>query len=203
MIELPDKRADGTLFPRPRSVRPVLIEHGGVIRSALGGESQRVARLGSRFRAAISWPPVHQRDAAMLVSKLLEAKVEGIRLPYPLLSQHQGISGAPVVDGNTARGYTLPVRGLTPGYVAKEGFWLSVVHDGRHHLHNVRETVTADANGKAVLRVHPGLRKSFADGSAIHLARPMIEGFIDGGEFGWELTVHHHHEGIEIVVEEF
>lgn len=203
MIELPEFRADGTMFPRPRSVRPALIDHGGVIRSALGGESQPIARLGARFRAAISWPPVHESNAAELIADLLAAKNEGLRMPYPLLSRNQGSPGQPVVHGTAARGYTLPVRGLTPGYVAKKGFWLSVVRNGRHHLHNVQQAVVASADGTAQLRVHPGLRKPFADGDAVHLAKPMIEGFIDGNELAWELTRHHHHENIEIVIEEW
>lgn len=128
--------------------------------------------------------------ARVFVSRLLAAKSEGLRIEYPLLGEGQGIPGAPAVDGAGQAGKSLVLRGLTPHYAAKEGFWLSIEDAaGQHYLHNVRATVVAGADGKASLSIEPALRVPFADGAAIHLDRPMIEGLVDGDEWGWQIPV--------------
>ena len=128
--------------------------------------------------------------ARVFVSRLLAAKSEGLRIEYPLLGESQGIPGAPVIDGAAQAGMTIAVRGLTPHYACKEGFWLSIEDaSGQHYLHNCRATVVAGADGRAVLPITPALRVPFADGAVIHLAKPMIEGLVDGDEWGWQIPV--------------
>lgn len=183
MIDLP-------VSPAPNGVNPRLIDYGTVLRSPTGGASLRVDRAGSRFAAEISWPPMKAEVARVFVSRLLDAKSEGLRIEFPLLDVSQGIPGTPVVDGAGQAGKTLAVRGLTPGYVAKEGYWLSIEDaGGQHYLHNARSTVVADGSGAAVLAITPALRVPFADGATVHLAKPMIEGLVLGDEFGWQIPV--------------
>lgn len=183
MIQLPTS-------PAPNGVSPRLIDYGTVLRSPLGGASLRVDRAGSRFGAEISFPPMPPKTARIFVSRLLAAKSEGLRIEYPLLGEGQGIPGAPVVDGAGQAGMTLAVRGLTPHYACKEGFWLSIEDaTGQHYLHNCRATVIADASGDAELSIVPALRVPFADGATIHLAKPRIEGLVDGDEFAWQIPV--------------
>ena len=111
-----------------------------------------------------------------------------LRVPYPLLDP-QGSPGAPVVDGAGQSGTSLAVRGLTPGYAVKEGFWLSIVDaDGQHYLHTATAPVRADTSGDATLSIAPMLRVPFADGAAVNLAVPMVEGFVDGN-WGWDIPV--------------
>ena len=50
-------------------------------------------------------------------------------------------------------------------------------------------------------RIYPPLRIPFADGDKVHLAKPMIEGFIDGDELSWEMSLAHHHH-ISFTIEE-
>lgn len=183
MIELP---AD----PAPNGVTPRLIDYGLTLRSPTGGSALRVDRAGSRFGAEISFPPMPAKTARVFVSRLLAAKSEGLRIEYPLLGESQGVPGAPVVDGAGQAGALLAVRGLTPFYACKEGFWLSIEDaDGQHYLHNCRATVVADASGDAAISIVPALRVPFADGATIHLAKPMIEGLVDGDEFAWQIPV--------------
>lgn len=183
MIELPAS-------PAPNGVTPRLIDYGAVLRSPTGGASLRLDRAGSRFAAEVSFPPMKADTARVFVSRLLDAKSEGLRIEFPLLDVPQGSPGAPVVDGAGQAGKTLNVRGLTPGYVAKEGYWLSIEDaDGQHYLHNVRATVRAAADGTASLAITPALRVPFADGATVHLAKPMIEGLVDGNEFSWQIPV--------------
>lgn len=183
MIELPDS-------PAPNGVTPRLLDYGAVLRSPTGGSSLRLDRAGSRFAAEISFPPMKADTARVFVSRLLEAKSEGLRIEFPLLGVSQGSPGSPVVDGAGQAGKTLNVRGLTPGYVVKEGYWLSIVDaNGQHYLHNARAVVRSSAGGLAALSITPALRVPFADGATIHLAKPMIEGLVDGNEWSWQIPV--------------
>lgn len=183
MIELP-------LSPAPNGVSPRLIDYGFTMRSPTGGAALRLDRAGSRFAAEVSFPPMKADTARVFVSRLLDAKSEGLRIEFPLLDVSQGNPGSPVVDGAGQAGKTLAVRGLNPGYVCKEGYWLSIEDaDGQHYLHNVRATVRADSSGDATLAITPALRVPFADGATIHLAKPMIEGLVDGNEWSWQLPV--------------
>lgn len=183
MIELPTS-------PAPNGVAPKLIDYGFTMRSPTGGSSLRLDRAGSRFAAEISFPPMKADTARVFVSRLLEAKSEGLRIEFPLLGVSQGNPGSPVVDGAGQAGKTLNVRGLTPGYVVKEGYWLSIVDaNGQHYLHNARAVVTADGSGDAALSITPALRVPFADGAVIHLAKPMMEGLVDGDGFNWQIPV--------------
>lgn len=180
MIELPPS-------PQPNSMEPTLLDYGSIQR---GAASLRVDRPGSRYMVAFTYPPMQADMARKFTARLQRAKSDGIRVPVPLLGVSQGIPGAPVVDGAGQAGKTLAVRGLTARYIAKEGFWLTIIAvDGSAYLHTVAETAVADATGKATISIEPALRAPFADGDSIELAKPYVEGFIDGESWGWSVPV--------------
>jgi hypothetical protein len=185
MIEFPDNIA-------PNDCTPFLVDYGGVLRSAIGGASQKIDRLGTRFRVELTYPPLFGNDGRIFVSRLIRAKREGLRIEYPLLSVNQGAPGSPVVNGSGQTGFTLAVRGLTPSYAGKEGYWLSIVRSGQHYLHNVTADFTANSSGVATLSIFPALRVPFLDGDVVHLAKPMVQGFVDGDEIGWQMSLAHH-----------
>jgi hypothetical protein len=183
MIELPND-------PAPNGVQPSLLDYGMILRPGSGAAVLRVDRKGSRYKAVISFPPMLPSVSRVFIARLLKAKREGLRIPYPLIDVPQGSPGSPVVDGAGQSGTTLALRGLTPGYAAKEGYWLSIEDaDGQHYLHNVSETARADGSGAATLDITPELRAPFLDGATVHLAKPMIEGFVDGNEWSWAIPV--------------
>lgn len=194
MIEFPDNLA-------PNGCTPTLVDYGGVLRSAIGGSTQKIDRLGSRFRVDLSYPPMEEVDARIFVSRLIRAKREGLRIEYPLLSVDQGLPGSPVVNLAGQTGFTLAVRGLTPNYTGKEGFWFSIVNLGQHYLHNVTANFTASATGTATISIFPALRIPFLDADVVHLGRPMIEGLVDGDEIGWQMSLAHHIE-FSVTIEE-
>lgn len=195
MIEFPENNA-----PYPNSWQPSLLDYGGVLRSAMGGATQRINRLGSRFRVALSYPPLPEPNGRIFVNRLLRAKQEGIRIPVPLAAE-QGIPGDARVSGSASIGTTLNLRNLHPVYAGKEGYWLSIEKAGQHYLHSVAAGFIADAGGNAVATIYPPLRIPFADGDKVHLAKPMIEGFIDGDELSWEMSLAHH-QHISFTIEE-
>ena len=179
MIELPAS-------PSPNGMEPALLDYGMIQR---GASSLRVDRAGNRYRIAFSYPPMQPDKARTFTGRLTRAKREGVKITLPLIVP-QGSPGAPVVDGAGQAGTSLAVRGFLAGYPAKEGFWLTITDaSGVGYLHQVVETVRADAGGLATLAIEPPLRAPFADGDAIDLATPSIEGFVDGEEWGWTVPV--------------
>ena len=190
MIELPD----GVV---PNAMMPALMDFGATQEPSSGAAALRIDRPGNRYRCQFGLPPHVMREAGrIVVSRLIRAKREGLRVPFQLAGVHQGNPGAPVVDGAGQAGMFLSVRGLTPHYAAKEGFWLSIVDENageaQHYLHNVAGGVIADATGKAVLPLSEMLRAPFSDGARVHLAKPMIEGTLVGDEMAWEVSLAHH-----------
>lgn len=182
MIELP-------ATPAASHAAMSLLDFGMTLRASTGAGSLRTDRKGSRWRAHVTYPAMYPELARIFVARLAKAKREGVRIPFPLLAP-QGSPGSPVVDGAEPAGYSLPVRGLTPGYTAKEGYWLSIEDaSGQHYLHTLTATAMADASGDATLTIEPELRVDFADGDTIHLAKPMIEGIVLGEEWSWVIPV--------------
>ncbi len=185
----------------PNGATPALIDFGGVLRPSTGGALLRVDRQGSRYKASLTFPPfLDPAEGRVIVSRLIRAKRMGIRVEWPLLAD-QPCEDA-VVDGVGQAGTTLRIRGLTPGRVVREGFWLNIVRgDGQHFLHNAGGEVIADAAGKAALPLSEMLRRPFADGDKVKLVRPMIEGIVDGDEQAWAISVEKF-VSIEFTVEE-
>lgn len=194
MIELPEK-------PAPNGITPTLIDYSVTQRPATGGAVQTVSRPGSRFRVAVSFPPMKGDTARAFIARLLRAKREGLRLKFPLLDVDQGAPGAPVVDTAGQAGTSLKIRGLNPSYLFKEGFWLSIIDTaGQRYLHNVTAPAVADGAGKTTIQIEPPLRFPFPDGAQI-LMQPEIDGFIDGDEWGWSIDIARHY-GITVILEE-
>jgi hypothetical protein len=194
VIELPD-------WAVPNSATPALLDFGGVLRPSTGAELLRVDRQGSRYKAAMTFPPfVEAAQGRIIVSRLIRAKRMGLRVEWPLVDV-QPCEDA-VVDGVGQAGTSLNIRGLFPGRVVREGYWLNVVRaDGQHFLHNVAGQALADAAGKATLPLSEMLRRPFADGDRVKLVRPMIEGIVDGNEQAWAISVEKF-VSIEFTVEE-
>lgn len=181
-IELPD-------WAVPNGASPALIDFGHINRPATGAEVGRVDRKGNRYRATVTLPPMTPQESRVVISRLIGAKSEGLRIDFPLLEK-QGSPGAPVVDGAGQAGATLALRGLTRGYTFREGYWLSIVDEnGRHYLHNCRTTLRVGDDGLAVITLGEHLRWPFLDGAAVQLAVPQMEGIVDGSEWGWQIPV--------------
>ncbi len=185
----------------PNGASPSFIDFGNVLRPSTGAELLRVDRLGSRYKVRLSFPPFTDPDRGrVIVSRLIRAKRMGLRVEYPL-THRQPLQDA-LVDGAGQAGTTLNIRGLIPGMVVREGFWLNIVRsNGQHFLHNVAGEVVTNAGGRLALPLSEMLRRPFADGDKVRFVRPMVEGIVDGDEQAWSLSVEHF-VGIEFTVEE-
>lgn len=184
MIELPE----GVV---PNAFVPALIDYGGVQTPPLGGSLLRVDRLGNRFRASVTLPPIPNADLGrVVVSRLIRAKSEGLRLELPLCGVDQGSPGATLVKGAGQAGTSLLVDGFRSGYGLGEGYWFSIETAGQHYLYNAAAPGQATA-GEITIATYPPLRKSPADNDVVHLQKPMIEGLVMGEEQAWEYSLAH------------
>lgn len=150
----------------------------GFVQEGSAGLGDRIDRPGNHFACEAMFPPFKPDLARKFATRVHRATREGIRIEIPLLGVHQGYPGAPVVDGDDQTGTALALRGLTPRYAAKEGFWLTATEalTGQRFLHRVQASVAADEDGLITLEIEPPLRAPLADGDTIELARPTIEG---------------------------
>jgi hypothetical protein len=149
-----------------------------------------IPRKGSKYIASFSYGPFQDpSEARVMESRLMQAKLSGgVRIPLPLLWS-QGNPGAPVVDGEVLTGRVLPIKGLVGGYIAKEGYWLSVEVSGQHYLHKVAIGGQANGDGELSVTLAEMLRVELEGDEVIYLARPMIEGVIDGESVGFGYDV--------------
>jgi len=164
--------------PAPRLVEHQPIDFGFVQRPATGAPGTRIDRPGERIKAAFTFPAMPASTASIYVSRLMRAKSEGLRIPFPL-PRSQGSPGNPAVAGSASAGTVLNIDGATPGYQILEGYWLNVVDsEGVHYLHNVAADVTVSGGGSATLSVWPPLRADLVDGNLVVLDTPKIEGIV-------------------------
>lgn len=174
----------------PTAATAALVDAGGVMRSPLNTAALRVNRLGSHYRVALSFPRIDDPALArVVVSRLIRAQQEGLRTWFPT-HDDQPVSGTVVVDGGGQSGKALAIRGLQRQTTIREGWWLSAVDArGRAYLHNVAGGVMAGGDGRVTLPLSEGLRAPFADGAAVRLVSPPIEGIVDGDAREWSVDV--------------
>lgn len=181
MIELP-----AWASPASASVMPE--DYGFLQRGSIGAATQRINRKGNRYNISMTYGPFPPEQGNLFVSRLLQARSEGLRIPYPLLVS-QGNAGSPTVDGAGQQGTSLNITGLTRDYAIREGYRLSIENaSGRHYVHTVKTGDIADALGEATIVLTEQLRHAFADGDTIHLSKPMIEGYPEGDAGMWQAS---------------
>lgn len=170
-VDLTDLKISGDAI-MPRSM-------GGLIDGF--STSDYYERLGDRYMAEISTPAMRiEPDGRRWSARLLRARKEGaiITIHEPDLSV--GAPGTPVVTSTTAAGRSIPISGLTPYYPIREGKWLNYVIDGQHYLDQNTAEVIANGSGNATIVIQNLLRVPLTAGATIILAKPVIEGWIEG-----------------------
>lgn len=183
MIDLP-------LSPAPRDASPVPMDFGANLEPPLGGEVQRIDRLGSRWSIQVEMPPMkHEPNGRVFVSRLIRGISEGVRMAFPLLGFDPGAPGSPVVSGSGQSGRTLNIKNATAGYVFKEGQFFSLIRGTRRHLYKVDADVTVSGGGTAALPIWPMLRAQHLDGDVLEVTEPKIEGLITADQLAWQMSL--------------
>lgn len=176
--------------PSPNGMTPMLRDFGGTLTPFLGGPEQLIVRAGTRFGARVSLPPLRTNELGRIyISRLLQGRQNFALLRWPLLEFDPGTPGTPLVATAASSGTSLALKGLTAGYVLKEGQFFSVISGGQRYLYMVTADVTASGAGTATATIFPLLRKAVSVNDVVEIAQPMIEGLISSGdELSWEIA---------------
>ncbi len=154
----------------------------------LGGTDSRVSRMGDRWAIDVeTYPAEYAGHGMAFLSKLVRGLTETVVLAFPEPGVKRRSYGAPVVASAGASGTSLPVSGLIPGDVIREGKFFSLVIAGQRYLHQVTADVTATA-GTVNLPIFPMLRRQPPVGAVLELEAPKIEGFVQGNEQAWNTS---------------
>lgn len=162
-------------LPRGTVVTPQLVRYGGDLVSSLGGPTQRITRPGSRYAVEVQLPTLDADCAAQWLAAALSAEAAG---DTNTLVVPQMIAEARDMAGVSGTGTAGTAKITVVGAVPPVGAFLSMLANGRHHLHLVTGVAGLD------LTVAPLLRYSFA-GLPLHIANPKLEGYCD--ETSWSL----------------
>jgi hypothetical protein len=164
------------VIPRGAVVTPQLVRTSGDLISTLGGPTQRITRLGSRYAAAVELPSLDAECAGRWLSCPLQAEAEGQTLGL-VMPQMLDVSHMIGATGSGAAGSNLVTY---VGSAPDPGMWFSFVAGGRHYLH----LITAVDGPRHTLKVSPLLRKPLAN-TPMEFVSPILEGFAD--ETTWSL----------------
>lgn len=176
--------------PQPSEATAGLIDFGGLLTPILGGPVQRINRLGNRHKLAVSLPPMLNKEQGRhWISRLMRGKTEGVRMSFPLMGFDVGVPGAPKVNGAGQSGRTINLMGCTPYYVFREGQPLSIVSGNQHYLYFSDGVATVSPTGTVALPISPMLRIQPAHNDFVAVAHPMIEGYIEGNELSWSMSI--------------
>lgn len=193
-VELPASPACSVLGWEP-------IDFGGTLQGPLGGMSQRVNRLGNRWRVNLELPPMTPRKAGEWSAALSKGLRNGVTWKIRQVTTPTGSPGTPLVAGASQTGDELDLDGFNPGYRVRVGQWLSVSTGGRLYLYQASATVMADASGVATVAVEPPLRISPADNDPVEFGLPYIQGLLASPQ-GWVIDAAHLASGFSFAIEE-
>lgn len=177
-------------LPNPWSVAAKLLDFTHDLTPPMGGQGQRIARMGARWSLTFSsLPGLGATMGRAILAARAKARATGdtCAFAWPQAAFTAAI-GAPAVNGAGQLGARLIVNGLTAlttSLVA--GSFFSLTYGGRSHLHALTDTAVVDGGGNTTLSIAPMLRGSPAAGAVLQFAQPVIEGFIQGQSEDWTL----------------
>ncbi|CAD7336046.1 hypothetical protein FIM10_04015 [Sphingomonadales bacterium 56] len=173
--------------PAVRSARPMVQSFGSILRPFLGGPSQRINRLGTRWALQVSMPLMRAEVARTWTSALSRGSEDGVIMPIPQ-DIAIGNPGAPKVSAAVSAGTALPLKGLTAAYAVRAGQFLSIIRGGRRHVHIFSADAVASGSGTMTAAIWPMLRVALATDDVVEIAAPKIEGWLDAS-FEWDVLL--------------
>jgi hypothetical protein len=182
MIELPT-------CPPIKEAVPRYVSFGVDQDPILGGPQSKVLRLGDRWAIDVETYPAEYAEHGMkYLSRLVRGLKETVRLAFPEPGVKPRSYGVPVVASAGSAGTSLPVSGLIPGDVIKEGKFFSMIIGGESYLYQAAVAdVAVSAVGTATLQIEPMLRRQPPAGTALDF-EPKIDGFVQGNEQAWNTS---------------
>lgn len=173
-----------------RTPTPALMDWAALQEPALGGVTQRAGRLGARFSIDFETPIMNMEAAGRRAIALLQqAQRLGGRVEYPQPDFRIGAVGTPLVNGPHTGGTTLALKGLTPRYPIRQGQALNLLVAARYYLYFAAGDFVMDAAGAGSIVLTVPMRTHLAGNETVEVARPVIEGWLNGTERDWTIDV--------------
>ncbi len=182
-------------YPAPLNCTFKLNSFASDLTPPLGGQVQRVLRLGSRFSLDLEYPCMPYPIGQQWLSRLLYAEGYPVAVQFPQRGALLTSAGPVVVNGAAASplnsGGQLAVRGGTAGNTILAGrfFHVSSQATGRRYVHQLIADVTLDGDGAGTFGIAPFLRFTPEDGDVVELVNPILEGFITGPTTSWTIEM--------------
>jgi hypothetical protein len=162
-------------IPRGAIVSPRMVRMSGDLVSTLGGPTQRITRVGSRYAAEVELPTLDAACAGRWLGAVLSAEAHGDTLAL-VMPQMLDVSTVGAVTGTGAAGAAqITYTGL--GLAA--GMWFSFTANGRNYLHMVTAVLTT-----TTASIAPQLRTPMA-ATVMEIQKPKLEGYCD--DAAWSL----------------
>lgn len=172
--------------PAIQSAKPSMLSFGTLLTPFLGGPTQRINRLGSRWTLTIRMAPMRaEPDGRIWVNALARGLEAGVLTSFPQ-DIDVGNPGNPLVSVAVTSGTTLPIKGLSPGYSVKAGQFVSIIHSGRRYMYMFTADAVANGSGNLSAAIFPLLRTPLSINDVIEVASPKIEGWL-AGQFDWDI----------------
>ncbi len=168
---------------------PSLKSFGADLTSSLGGPTQRLLRLGSRFSIDVAYPPMAYSDAQTFLTALIQSEAAALAVPFPQRGLTIGAPGSPVISGGGQAGLFLAIRGAAANYTVQAGQFFSVITGGRRSLYQCQTATVLNASGVGTLPIRPMLRTTPNDGDTVEMLQPYLEGFAPLGAAKWSIEM--------------
>lgn len=171
---------------------PAMQDYGALQKPVLGGgKISKVGRLGGGHRLKYTLPPERMEPGGRrIVARCMSAKEYGAIFEVPQVEFDVGAPGTGVtIDGAVAGGLTVPFTGGTPHYAVKQGQAFNIARNGHRYLYFAGAETILDAAGEGEITLARPLRSKLLGGEAVELIRPVIEGWIEGDNFGWPIDM--------------
>ncbi len=170
---------------------PRFIDRGAVLKGALGGDDQRLDRLGDKFGCDFVVKPVKADEARIWIARLIRGMKEKASIKFPQPGFVSEVSGAYATTGTHAANavaLTMTTAAGQNGKWFREGQFISILSSaGKRYLHQL----TADSQvvaGAVTVLIQPPLRLTVNPGASVTVDLPVIEGYVTGDDFMWNVN---------------
>src|SRR5579875_1366050 len=114
-------------YPAYSAGTPYLLSWSSDTTSPLGGPTQRILRLGSRFGIDVEYPSMQYDDGRKFLAAMINAEALPVAVAFPQRGFKPGNAGAPKVNGAGQTGQTLNIKGARARYRFLAGQFFSLV----------------------------------------------------------------------------
>ena len=143
-----------------------------------GGQTQRVARLGSKWSLQVAMRSLSYVQGAYYMALLEQGALGLVSAPVPQLMSNSGAGTSVVVDGVAQAGTSITLSGFPANFTIPQGSFFNITTNGYPMLYRTTSVETCNGSGIVTLPINPMLKVSPNNGDACNFASPIIVGFL-------------------------